>query len=151
MRYLLVPLALTALLAAGCGSDDGSPDAGSPSSGEPSTHGPVETGKVVILHGTAAGAGKESDAAVALPGGADRLLDGIKNPLARKVRAKLTHWNAAEGSRLYGAVFVGCDVPSDVTVQRMGDHFEVQPKYAGATHEECFAPVTSVALVSVKG
>jgi len=149
MRYLIGTLALTALLATGCGSEDGSgtPDAGSPS--EPTTRGPVETGKVVILHGTAAGGAQNSDAAVALPGGSDRLLDGIKNPLARQVRAKVNNWQAGD-SRLYGYVFVGCDVPSDVEVERMGDHFEMTPKYAGATHKECFAPVTSIALVSVK-
>ncbi len=151
MRCLLAPLALTALLAAGCGSDDGSPDAGSPSNGEPTTRGPVETGKVVILHGTGAGATKESEAAIALPGGTDRLVDGITNPLAHQVRAKVTEWHGAEGSRLYGYVFVGCDVPSDVTVERQGDTYAVTPEYAGATHEECFAPVTSVALIPVTG
>lgn len=54
-----------------------------------------------------------------------------------------------EGRLAAATVYIGCDVPSDVTVTQGEGGPEVHPAKVKATTKECFAPMTSVALVEI--
>ena len=54
-------------------------------------------------------------------------------------------------TRTAAVVAIGCDVPPGVDVRRAGDGIEITPQEVAAPHEECFAPVTTVALKPVPG
>ncbi len=56
-----------------------------------------------------------------------------------------------EGSgQVYGAVVaVGCDVPPGVSVAADGDGWRITPEAVTSPRGECYAPVTTVALVRV--
>ena len=70
--------------------------------------------------------------------------------LAGDVQDQVATTDVPDGQVVAGAVVaIGCDVPPGVTVQRAGDGIEITPLAVTAPKPECFAPVTTVALVLV--
>lgn len=129
-----------ALALAGCGSSSSS----SAVATEPRT--------VAILSATAAG-GEVSEVGVVL--GGDAAVSGFvesfeQRDFAAEVQAVASSAELEDGEVLVAAtIAIGCDVPPGVAVSREGDHWLIVPKKVIDPHLECFAPVTSVALVAV--
>jgi len=132
------------LFAAGCGSGGGD------STTEPDDRPSAEPALVAILSGSAAG-GEASLTAIDLgsPAGVDRLVSGVEHgSLAYDVRAKVAATEVPDGRRLVGAIVaVGCDIPVDVKVAEASDPVRLEPVFEGKPIRECFAAVTSIALV----
>jgi hypothetical protein len=172
MRRTLGALLLTAALAtaalAGCADDGGDTRAedaasgaasASPSdlpsaepSGAPSTRGAVDFTEVALLSETAAGGEVEHRATVlddasAVNGFAAQFETGaMSDELTTAVREA----DVAEGQELAAAVVsIGCDVPPGVTVQKLEGGVAILPLKVKSPLKECFAPVTTVALVAV--
>ena len=159
LRTLGTLLATTALLvAAACGEDTGSDDTraedtpASASSSPPSGTGDVGFTEVAILHDTAAG-GEVSSRAVALE---DQqaveafVADLDSDKLAGEVQDTADAAQPPAGQVLVGSVVsIGCDVPPGVDVQRTDGGVEITPLKVPSPQKECFAPVTTVALVTV--
>lgn len=153
MRRPLGSLALLLLLAAGasaCGDDEGR-SGDDPSSTARSS--PTVTARTVrIVSATAAG-GRVSSLAVPLPDAAavHRFGAQFTQPaLTRKIVATVEATDVPDGQALVGAVVaVGCDVPSRVTVAATDDGVVITAVEATSPVPECFASVTSVALVLV--
>jgi len=147
MRRLLGTLIVLLLLAAGttaCGSDSGdAADDASPS---------VEPVTVAILSRTAAG-GEVSPRAVPLPDAAavGRFAEQFEDPaFGREIAARVAATEVPEGRELVGAVVaIGCDVPESVTVTPLADGVSIVADKVTSPMLECFAAVTSVALVLV--
>ena len=152
MRRLLGSTALLAscaLAACAGGSDAGSPGTGG-SARTPTSQ--PDSGYVVSdqLVSQTAGNGTVAKVATPLPDQAavDAFTHGLADPLAAKVVQAVEQTQVASGQRLYGQVVaVGCDVPPAVTVER--DPVVVHPEPVASPKPECFAPVTTVALVVV--
>lgn len=166
------PAALLAVLLAGCGTEgDGDADArgedasptASTSPGEPSSSadptdagststGGVDFEEVAILHGTAEG-GTTATSPVLLDSQAavDAFASGFSGRnLAEKIRSTYDSTDIPEGTALVAAtISVGCDVPPGVTVVSGQEGLQVIGKKVVSPLRECFAPVTSVALVLV--
>jgi len=67
-----------------------------------------------------------------------------------RLRAAYDATRVPEGSVLYAVVVaVGCDAPTDVTVEEGPDGLEVAAVPVAAAQRECFAPMTTVALLEV--
>ena len=172
MRRTLGVLLLTAALAtaalSGCAGDGGDTRAedaasgtasASPSdvpsaapSGAPSTGGAVDFTEVAMLSETAAGGEVEHratvlDDATAVNGFAAQFETGaMSDELTTAVREA----DVAEGQELAAAVVsIGCDVPPGVTVQKLEGGVAILPLKVKSPLKECFAPVTTVALVAV--
>ena len=151
MRRLLGSTA--ALLLASCplaacagGSDPG----GGGSAASPTSQ--PDSGYVVSdqLVSQTAGNGTVAKVATPLPDQAavDAFTHGLADPLAAKVVQAVEQTQVASGQRLYGQVVaVGCDVPPAVTVER--DPVAAHAEPVASPRPECFAPVTTVALVVV--
>jgi hypothetical protein len=158
MRRLLGLLIVLLLLAAGttsCGSDSGdaADDAsGSPTPTAPPSDPPVDPVTVAILSRTAAG-GEVSPRAVPLPDAAAvaRFAEQFVDPaFGREIAARVRATDVPSGRRLMGAVVaIGCDVPDSVTVTVTADGVSIVADKAASPVPECFAAVTSVALVLV--
>lgn len=166
MKRTLGTLLLTALLVAGCGSgqdqavDDPSSSSDVPStsaSSEPSAPA-AEPTTVAILPQTGAGGMTRRNASrltdVASVGrfatqlGVTELSDGLVEQLRDTVRQT----DVPPGQEMYAAVVaVGCDVPAEVSVERNGDGVTIIADRTADSVPECFAPVTSVAVVLVSG
>ena len=158
-RTLGTLLATTALLlAAACGEDTGNDDtraedtSASASSSPSSGHGSVEFTEVAILHDTAAG-GEVSTEPVPLDDqqAVDAFVAGLdSDKLAGEVQDAADGAQPAAGQVLVGSVVsIGCDVPPGVAVHRTDAGVEITPLKVASPQKECFAPVTTVALVTV--
>ena len=67
-----------------------------------------------------------------------------------EIAAAVQEHEAREGYVVGAAVVaIGCDVPPGVSVEAAGDGFTVQADEVADPLPECFAPVTSVAVVEV--
>jgi hypothetical protein len=153
MRRVLGPLLLTTLLLAGCGESsdaDGRADDPTPTNPSPSEASePAEDGQLVeIVHATAVD-GRVSTMPAPI-GDAEAVADfsaqftrpDLQAELLRVVRSN----PPASGRRLVAAVVaVGCDVPDDVAYV----DGEVHAMKVQDPLRECFAPVTSVAVLEV--
>jgi hypothetical protein len=133
-----------ALLLAGCG------DRSSPGEAPATPTSQPDSGFVVRdrLVSQTAGGGAVADRATALPDAAavDDFTRGLEPGYAATVRAAVAGIPVASGQRLYGQVLtVGCDVPPGVSVERAPVVMHAEP--VASPHPECFAPVTTVALV----
>lgn len=159
---------LLLLLAAGCGDDtsedtraddpssSSSPSGSSPSSSPGENDGsgpaPVDFTEVALLSETNAGGEVsqqptllDSPAAVTSFAGT---LDG--RTMADKIKAEVAKVDVPEGQALVGTVVaIGCDVPPGVSVDGNGTGLEVTALKVKSPTKECFAPVTTVALVLV--
>lgn len=161
MRRTLGTILLVSLLAGplfGCGSDETASDpattssspTGSTSAGLPD--GPVDSTLVELVSQTAAG-GKVSERATVLAETAD-VADFVEQfktgKLGGELMAAAEGAEVAQGQELVGAVVaLGCDVPPGVSVQAVDGVLTITPLKVKSPLQECFAPVTTVALVSV--
>ena len=147
MRRILGTLALlvTAVTGlAGCGTDGGvspAPDRGSPSYGEP-----------VLVSGTAGGGTVATHATVLDgPRALAAYVRGFREPFASKLERAARRVPVADDEQLGAAVVsVGCDVPRGATVTGDADvDVVIKAEQVSSPHAECFAPVTTVALVTM--
>ncbi len=161
---LLALLLLTG--AAGCGDDAGE-DAGAddPStSGQespadpptatdsgPAGEGAVDFTEVVLMSETSAGGEVSSQPTVLdSPAAIDDFAGGLEGRLADRIRAAALDAEVPDGRVLLGAVVaLGCDVPPGVAVELTPEGLEITALKVTRPKRECFAPVTSVALVTV--
>lgn len=150
-------LLATLTLLAGCGSDaPGSvrDPGGAPASGRPCDDGGGDCYTApTLVSGTAAG-GAVARRATPLPDDAavTAYAAQFSEPFAARLTRAAARIEVAEFHTLVAAVVtVGCDVPPGVDVRRAGDGIEITAQKVAAPHEECFAPVTTVALAPVPG
>ena len=158
MKRLLGPALLALLLLlAGCGdstSDSASDPASQPSSttasDEPTEAAAPQT--IAIVSQTAAGGEVDLNA---VPVDDDAALQEFtaqfnKAGLEEKIATAVAGATVPEGYTVMGAVVsIGCDVPPDVSVEQGPDGWVVTPHKVPSPLQECFAPVTSVAIVAV--
>jgi hypothetical protein len=161
MRRTLGTLMLTLTLAsatlAGCGSDDGGVGHGEDLAGGPSTEsatssGSVDFTEVALVAQTAAGGSVSERATVLDDAAALRTFsDQFRAPgMADRLEAAVAKADVPSGQTLLGAVVaIGCDVPPGVTVQHADGGLAITALKVEKPREECFAPVTTVALVAV--
>ncbi|MCY7396458.1 MAG: hypothetical protein LH468_09970 [Nocardioides sp.] len=122
--------------------------AGSDGPPDPSV-GTVESDEVTMLSETAAGGevstvGVELSDQAAVASFGELLTPRLVNRVARVV----ARTDPPVGSTRYGAVVaIGCDVPPGVVVSRDDTGVLITAAKVTAPAQECFAPVTSVALV----
>jgi hypothetical protein len=161
---------LVLLLAAACGDDTGEdtradvPASSSPSSTPSSTPSPggsesdapagtpVDFTEVALLSETNAGGEVsqqptllDSPAAVTSFAGT---LDG--RTMSAEIKAAVVKADVPEGQALVGTVVaIGCDVPPGVSVDWNGTGLDVTALKVKKPTPECFAPVTTVALLTV--
>lgn len=131
------------LVVSACGDDSSTTPGGLP--GESSRG--VEV--VEILSATAAD-GRVTDTGVELASAreVDRLVRGVGGALARQVRDVVARTEVPTGRRLVGQVVaIGCGRPDGVRVLPARGAVTLTPTYAVKPPPECFAPVTSIALV----
>lgn len=151
----LATVLLTATLLSGCGEESSSPTS---SAGE-SSPGRGESADAVtlsepptLISATAAGGEVESRATVLAD--ADDLADfsaqfGAES-MPQKLEAASGRIDVGADEVLVGAVvWIGCDVPPGVTVTSTESGVEITAEKIVKPLKECFAPVTTVALVSV--
>jgi hypothetical protein len=143
-RLLGALVGILLLAACGDGSSPGDPPA-TPTS-QP------DSGVVVSdrLVSQTAGGGAVADRARPLPDAAavDAFTRDLRPGLAAKVRAAAAGLPVASGQLLYGQIVaVGCDVPPGVTVEP--DPVVAHADPVASPRPECFAPITTVALVVV--
>jgi hypothetical protein len=155
MRRFLGSLALLSLLAAGltaCGDDTDEPTTAPGTAAPSNDEAPAHSSTVAILSMTAAG-GKVSLTPVALPDArAVRSFSAqfTQPALGHKIAAAVADTEVPEGQPLAAAeVAVSCDVPSSVTITETDDGVVVTADEVPSPLPECFASVTSVALVLV--
>jgi hypothetical protein len=164
MKRLLGPVLLVALVLAGCGdaasdtASDPAPSTGAPT-GSPSESLPtldpssgVEAQTVAILSQTAAGGRVDLNAVpLADEGARHEFAAQFNRPnMEHKIARAVASATIPEGFTLMGAVVsIGCDVPPGVTVTQSPDGWVVQPDPVASPLKECFAAVTTVALVAV--
>jgi ABC-type glycerol-3-phosphate transport system substrate-binding protein len=158
MKRVLGPLLLAALvLLAGCGdstSDSASDPASQPSSAttpdEPTESAAPQT--IAIVSQTAAGGEVDLNA---VPVDDEAALQAFaaqfdQGGLEEKIAAAVASATVPEGYTVMGAVVaIGCDVPPGVSVEPGPDGWVVTPHKVPSPLQECFAPVTSVAIVAV--
>ena len=148
MKRLLGPCLLACVLVlAGCG--DSSSGAPGPSASDPA---PTEPLTVGIVSETAAG-GEVDTQAVSWDDEASRgafLQQFERGSLHEKISAAISAAAVPEGYAVWTAVVaIGCDVPTGVEASPSGDGWVLDPQMPSQTMQECFAPVTSVAVVAV--
>jgi len=158
MKRLLGLFLLVPWLLAGCGdsaSDMATDPTSTPAtaSAKPTDRGSVEFQEVAILSQTAAG-GLVSEHAVRLDDQASResFVAQFETPgLGRKIDNKIAATTVPSGFVLVGAVIsIGCDVPPGVSVTASPDDgWVITPQKVISPLQECFAAVTTVAIVAV--
>ena len=135
---LLLPALLLAVV--GCGADEGGTAIVDPPAPE-----------VTLVSGTAAG-GAVTDRVTVLDGQAAirAYAGGFRGPLAGKVESAATGLEVPPDALLVAAIVaVGCDVPPAVGVVGEGADASFVPAQVPSPRQECFAPVTTVALAAV--
>lgn len=146
-------VAFALLLGCGATTPAGAPvgDQATQTTGGP-TAGPVDFTLVRLLSRTAAG-GEVDEVAVPLPDRAAvaEFSSQLRSAaLGKQLAAAVTDAELAGDQALVGAVIaIGCDVPPGVRVSHDGEQLRIVPLEVVSPHVECFAPVTSVALVAV--
>jgi len=157
----LVPVLLLLAALGACGADDSgaardpevtSPTGGPTSSDNGTAGGAVDFELVDTITVTSAG-GELSDTAVPLSGEAavqSFVAQFTAGDLADQVENAVAQTDVPPGQQLYGAVVaIGCDAPDQVTVARSGSDVVITPVQVPSPKSECFAPMTTVALVLV--
>jgi len=156
VRAPLVALLVTLLLMVGCGTPDTASDTATtgPSPSTSPTKGgvPVDFDLVALLSQTAAG-GRVSPDAVRLDDEAavEAFAAQFKHEaFGDKIAQTLAATTVPEGRVLLGAVvYLGCDVPPGVLVTGEPGSWQIVAQKVPTPMQECFAPVTTVALVTV--
>lgn len=144
-------------LLAGCGSgqsDERADDPGAtPSaSSSPAGDGPVEFTEVALVSQSAVDG--EVDTRATVLDGPDAVdefsLQFTRPSMGEELAAEVARADVPEGQTLVGAVVsIGCDVPPGVTVESAGDGVAIVAQKVASPLKECFAAVTTVALVAV--
>jgi ABC-type glycerol-3-phosphate transport system substrate-binding protein len=153
MRFLGSCLLALVLLLAGCGESSSSEAVESPTHSPTfSDPGPSEPLTVAIVSETAAG-GEVDPVAVPVESDQDRQAFAAQfeqGEIVGKIGAAIGSATIPDAYEVVGAVVaIGCDVPTDVTATQGPDGWTLEPVMPSKTMQECFAPVTSVALVAV--
>jgi hypothetical protein len=141
----------------GCGQEDPTSDpapstsgSSSPSSDRPAGDSTAVT--VAMVTGTAAG-GEVDPTPVLLSTDTqiDDFVSQFTNPtFATQVERRAKETTVAEGRTLVGAVVsIGCEVPAEVTVDGSRGALRLTPVMPKSSPVQCFAPMTTVALVDV--
>ena len=159
MKRLLGPALLAAfVLLAGCGdsTSDSATDTASapatPTASDKPTAGVVAPETIAIVSQTAAGGAVDLNA---VPVDDDAALQEFtaqfnKAGLEEKIATAVAGATVPEGYTVMAAVVaIGCDVPPDVSVEQGPDGWVFRPHKVPDPLQECFAPVTSVAIVAV--
>jgi hypothetical protein len=145
---ILPSLLLGAPLLGACGDDTAS-DPESQSSPEPTA---LDYDVLAIVSETAAG-GAVSPTLTPLPGPEEltAFVEQFENGGFRdEVTAEVQGHEPRDGYVVSAAVVaIGCDVPPGVTVVETEESYTVQADKVADPLKECFAPVTSVAVVEV--
>jgi len=141
---------LLLLLLAACGSE-GAPDSASGApSGSPT---PMSVPTVVGVHHATAAGGPASGPTydVGSAEGMNTLLGDVRDPLRAQVSRAIAATVVPEGQRLLGGVVaVACAAPASATLVELADGgIGLAPVWEEKPPQECFAPVTSIALVLV--
>ena len=151
-RRLLLALAAAVLLLAGCGDERGSTSPPTPSPDAPTTTVPGPGwSEIAIVTGTAAG-GTVSTTPV--PVDTQEALDAFvaqfeRSDLADQVVGAVSGASIPDGWVPAAAVIaVGCDIPPGVVVDDR-EGFTIHAEQVNQTMQECFAPMTSVAVIAV--
>jgi hypothetical protein len=141
----LLLVALPAAGLAGCGDDSGSA-ADTPSADH------LDYRLVDTITVTGAG-GSVSEAGVPLSDDTvvqQFLAQFTSDDLPQQLQDKIAATDVPDGDQLYGAVIaVGCDSPDHVDVAAKDDGVAVTAVQVPSPRPECFAPMTTVALVLV--
>ncbi|MEO9323235.1 hypothetical protein ABFT23_07065 [Nocardioides sp. C4-1] len=107
---------------------------------------------VAIESATAAGGRTELEATPVGPGageGPAELLSQLSDATFRETIEQSISTSRAEGELYAAVVAVGCDVPPGVTVTRVDGVVTITPEKVAKPLPNCFAPVTTVAVVAV--
>ncbi len=143
-------------LLAGCGSGQSDEHADDTSdtahASSPAGDGTVDFTQVALVSQTAVG-GKVNERATVLDD-ADAVArfsrQFTRASMGVALSSEVAGADVPDGQTLVGAVVsVGCDVPPDVTVQDTGAGLSIVAQKVESPLEECFAAVTTVALVTV--
>jgi hypothetical protein len=150
---VLLLTALSGTLLAGCGDDSSSPVAkDSSSAGDSPSAQPVGHKLVDTITVTGAG-GTVSDTGVALSDDAavqEFVSQFTSADLPQQVQDAVAATEVPEGEELYGAVVaVGCDSPDQVDVDVSDAAVTITAVAVPSPKPECFAAMTTVALVLV--
>ena len=154
---LLPVVLLVTVVAAGCGTDKAG-SAADDSTATPGTTAPTKGGThvdfqlVQLLTETAAG-GALSE--VGVPLGDDAAVQEFNaqfetDVLPHRVQSAVAETEVPDGMVLYGAVVaIGCDAPTEVNVTEGASGPVITAGKVPNPMQECFAPMTTVALVLV--
>jgi hypothetical protein len=144
--------AATLVAVAACGSQSSSTatsgPAGSPSNDPNLT---IDATTIALLSQTG-GRGQQNSSATPLstPAQISAFTAGMAPPLVHRITKALATASPPDGTQLAGAVVaIGCDVPPGVDVVRGADQPQIIAKEVASPHEECLAPVTTVAIVAI--
>jgi hypothetical protein len=150
MKHRLGAVALLAVLTAcSSGSDESAKD---PASTPPTSVTSGDAEVVAIVGGSAAGGDQAQTVTVLDSAHAVRgFLKQFRSPsFAADVRAALEAHPPADGRVLGAAVVeVSCDIPPSATVAEVDGSWVVTPGKVPSPHPECYAAVTSVAVVDL--
>src|SRR4051794_27548902 len=131
------------LALAGCGSDSGAPDAGRTED--------AQVTQVALLTGTSAG-GEVTAEPTPLPDAAavDAYAAQFRNDeLQGEIVSTAQQTDVPDGEQLAAAVVaVGCEVPKEVVGTGSGSDLALHAPLPSPT-KQCFAPITTVALVLI--
>ena len=155
MKRLLGPVLLAVVLLAGCGdsTSDSASDAASQPSSTTASDEPTESAApqtIAIVSQTAAGGEVDLNAVPVDDDAALQEFTAQFNKAGLEEKIAIAGATVPEGYTVMGAVVaIGCDVPPDVSVEQGPDGWVVTPHKVPSPLQECFAPVTSVAIVAV--
>ena len=155
MRTLLGTALLALVLLAGCGdSEPGLLPDSRPGSPVPCDDGGGDCASGTVLVSGTAGGGEVSTEATELPDAAAvrAYVKQFDESFAAEVRKAADEVGVLAGETVVAAVVsIGCDVPPGVDVTRADGGIVIKAQHVSNPTLECFAPVTTVALVGVPG
>jgi len=131
------------IMLAGCGSESGPPDVTSAAIGEPA-------GEPRVLGVYSATAARGATGPAVPADHLDELLSTLRGTLVDQVRGAADEASVPDGHRLWvGVVAIDCAAPSSASVTSADGGYRFQPVWTTPPPQECFAPVTSVAVALV--
>jgi hypothetical protein len=154
MRRLLLGTVATALVLvlAGCGDSDSDTASDPTGQSSTSTTPSADPQTIAIVSETAAGGQVDLNAVPVddEEARAEFAAQFERGGLEAKIADAIAGATVPEGYTVVAAVVaIGCDVPPGVTVTQQGDGWVLTPQEVPSPLQECFAPVTSVAVVAV--